>query len=289
MKHIILLITFLVVSFPSYSALFIRDLDGNTGNGHEAVYDDVLDITWLADANLAASNSFGVSTLDPNGNMFWSTGLDFIDAMNTSDGGAGYLGFNSWRLPEARPLNGISYDIRMVNGEFPFTYDGSSDRGYQLSAPRSQDNPDGQSAGFTGSELAYHYYNNLGAIGDCSGVGIEGSCRRFSSPRGLVETGKPEAIAMFKNLEDRMYWTGDEPFIEGGPFAFSFEMSDGFQGFIEKDFFIGGSVWAVADGDLGASASPVPVPAAAWLFGSALIGIGCVRRRISLSQGLRSI
>lgn len=36
-------------------------------------------------------------------------------------------------------------------------------------------------------------------------------------------------------------------------------------------------------GFLHINASPVPVPAAAWLFGSALIGLGCVRRRISLS------
>ena len=37
-----------------------RDLDGNAAT-FEAYYDAELNITWLADANLAASNDFGVA------------------------------------------------------------------------------------------------------------------------------------------------------------------------------------------------------------------------------------
>jgi hypothetical protein len=44
-----------------------RDADGNAANGFEAYYDNVLGITWLADANHAyssgqAAGSFGAMT-----------------------------------------------------------------------------------------------------------------------------------------------------------------------------------------------------------------------------------
>lgn len=80
--------------------------------GGQTVYDTVLDITWLADANLAATNKFGLTTevfldthpadtsgvkglITASGNMNWPGTLFWIDAMNT----ANYLGFNDWRLP----------------------------------------------------------------------------------------------------------------------------------------------------------------------------------------------
>ena len=66
--------------------------------GGQAVYDDDLNITWLADANLAASNTFGVSGIQGDGSMFGNLVPDlWLDGMN-SFGGTGYLGFNSWRF-----------------------------------------------------------------------------------------------------------------------------------------------------------------------------------------------
>ncbi len=70
--------------------------------GGQAVYDDDLDITWIADADLSSSNNFGVSLdRDPvggNPGTTWGSSQDWINAMNAS-GGTGYLGFNDWRLP----------------------------------------------------------------------------------------------------------------------------------------------------------------------------------------------
>lgn len=63
-----------------------------------AVYDTDLDITWIADANLAASNTFGVSGISTGstpGRMTWDTAQTWLAAMNA----ANYLGFNDWRLP----------------------------------------------------------------------------------------------------------------------------------------------------------------------------------------------
>jgi len=63
--------------------------------GGLAVYDTDYDITWLADANLAASDTFGVSNVFANGTMSWDTAESWIGAMNT----ASYLGYSDWRLP----------------------------------------------------------------------------------------------------------------------------------------------------------------------------------------------
>ena len=52
-------------------------------------------ITLIADANLAASNTFGTADIDSDGSMTWDTASDWIANMNA----ANYLGFNDWRFP----------------------------------------------------------------------------------------------------------------------------------------------------------------------------------------------
>jgi Protein of unknown function (DUF1566)/PEP-CTERM motif len=63
--------------------------------GGQAVYDTDLNITWLANANLAATNTFGVAGINPAGYMSWTTAESWIGAMNAAD----YLGYNNWELP----------------------------------------------------------------------------------------------------------------------------------------------------------------------------------------------
>lgn len=74
--------------------------------GGQAYYDDVLDITWLTDANLAISNNFGVAGINADGSMDWNTANNMITAMN----GTAYLGINTWRLPALDEL----LDLRNV-------------------------------------------------------------------------------------------------------------------------------------------------------------------------------
>jgi len=62
-------------------------------------------LTWTADANLAATETFGVSGISADGRMSWDTSLAWIDAMNE----ANYGGANDWRLWEADPACGINY------------------------------------------------------------------------------------------------------------------------------------------------------------------------------------
>ena len=76
-------------------------------------------LTWTADANLAASNTFGLSTgvdlglypgdssnvqgrINADGRMNWPGALFWIDAMNT----ANYAGANDWRLWSALNSDG---------------------------------------------------------------------------------------------------------------------------------------------------------------------------------------
>lgn len=58
--------------------------------GGQAYYDDVSNITWIADANLA-----GTSGYDNDGYMNWDKVQKWIGTLNS----ANYLGVNDWRLP----------------------------------------------------------------------------------------------------------------------------------------------------------------------------------------------
>jgi len=116
------------VSLPANAAL-VSALSG------QAVYDTDRDISWVADANLAASNTFGVTGINANGTMTWDKANEWIAGMNT----ANYLGFNDWRLPSTLvPDNGCTNS------------DGS---------PRTD------SRGFdcTGSEMGHLFYDEFGA------------------------------------------------------------------------------------------------------------------------------
>jgi len=87
---------FLTVSLNSFAALSIRDLDGDWSNGHEGVYDDVLDITWLADANYA--HTVGYSLPSHYGSMNWHNARSFSEDLSIGQ-------YADWRLPMA-DING---------------------------------------------------------------------------------------------------------------------------------------------------------------------------------------
>lgn len=263
-----LLIIFACVSNSSRAALVAVDIDGNAANGHEGVYDDVLDITWLADANLAASNTFGVSGISAGGprigSMSWYTAHNFVAAINAANAGAGYLGVSTWRLPGVTPLNGNSFAFGTV------TYDGSTDRSYNLSAPLGVYNPAGQSMGFTGSELAYHYYNNFQAIAECSGTGT--NCVKYNTNEyGVHRAPDPNNYrALFSNIQSAVgadYWAAPE--ADAGE-ALNFTMFWGSQRHDDKSRF--DHVWVVASGNM-AGAGAVPLPAGIWLFLSSLAAL----------------
>src|SRR5580698_9187201 len=75
----------------------------------QTVYDPMAGVTWLADANLAASDTLGlprcqtpttpVNCVAQDGSMNDASAGQFITNMNAYDHGAGYLGQTNWQLP----------------------------------------------------------------------------------------------------------------------------------------------------------------------------------------------
>ncbi len=87
--------------------------------GGQTVYDPVLNVTWLANANLAATNTFGLPAcrnqgspkicVNQDGAMNWDSADQFVTNMNTYNG-TGYLGQTNWELPPMDPNCGVSYN-----------------------------------------------------------------------------------------------------------------------------------------------------------------------------------
>ena len=110
----------LLLTFSSSQAALLSQLSG------QAYFDTVLNITWLADANLAATNTFGVSGIGSGGLMSWDTAQSWIAAMNT----ATYLGFTDWRLPTSTQpdsncsghLGNLDYGTGCIASEMPHLY-----------------------------------------------------------------------------------------------------------------------------------------------------------------------
>lgn len=218
------------------------------GNG--LIYDSVLNITWLQDARLAASNTFGVSGIFADGSMDWYTGIDWIDAMNAAQ----YRGFSTWRMPDIDPVNGIDF-------QYAVSYDGSTDKGFNNTSPAN--------------ELSHLYYA-LGNISLCSTNNATGSTADNCNENphgtwGLQHTGP------FTNFVTGRYWTGQHDTRVGYESAFDLDANFGQMG--TGNTAGAKFVWAVIDGDVGVSA--VPVPGALWLLGSGLIGLVAVSRRRS--------
>lgn len=109
--------------------------------------------------------------------------------------------------------------------------------------------------GCTGSELGHMYNTELAGT--------------VTSPAS--DTGAPPS-GPFTNLQADGYWSGTQ-----FDATFAYVLNFGFSGQQAADNkTIGYFAWAVRDGDVGA----IPVPAAAWLLASGLLGlIGFARRR----------
>ena len=192
-----------MVSFNTNAALIER-------LGGLAYYDNVADLTWLADANAAGIN------MNWNDANAWAASLDVA-------------GVTGWRLPETlQPDAGCS----LVDG-----------------------NGQDYGTGCTGSEMGNLFYNVLGGVADVS----------------ILDTHNAN-YDLFSNVISASYWSSTEYEFNTG-FAWIFGMPTGSQSFSTKsaDYY----AWAVYSGDV----SPVPVPAAVWLFGSGLLGLVGVARR----------
>lgn len=225
-KLIALISTTLVLSTNVNAALVER-------LGGLAYYDDVADLTWLADANYAQTSGY-----DTDGIMSWADANVWAADLEVA-------GVTGWRLPD-------TIDVGNDGATYTNFYQGV-DYGFNIT---------------THSELSNMFYNVLGnnAYYDTSGVETGCDAKPYFC---LTNTGP------FSNLQFKYYWSATE-YAPNTDTAWGFFMDTGGQlnGNKTSNLY----AWAVQTGDVNA----VPVPAAAWLFGSGLLGlIGIARRKKS--------
>lgn len=189
--------------------------------GGGLLYDDVLDITWLTDANYQASeltharvaeiienntlvfsdgHILTADDFDPDwdaimnwwGAMAWADQLEYYDPVRN-------VTHKDWRLPKVNPV-GLVFDTN-------FSDNGTTDFGYGFTT--------------TDSEMAHLYYTTLGNLGVCTpnGEGTSTSCEQQPG-WGLVSSGP------FINLNPQTYWSN----TEYADSVWAFDFGTGFQG-----------------------------------------------------------
>jgi hypothetical protein len=103
-------------------------LDANAGtsselmarDGGQTIFDSRLNVTWLADANLAANQTFGVAGINKTGSMNYATAILWVNAMNALDHAAGYLGHSNWQLPTTPATDASCERTGRHGGSFGF-------------------------------------------------------------------------------------------------------------------------------------------------------------------------
>lgn len=217
--------------------------------GYGLLYDDVLKVTWLQDANYAETSGF-----DADGLMDWTKADGWAQTFTYSAGnGQNYSGF---RLAQNKP----------VLGGTAFTM---ADGGYSVASPLT--------------ELGYMYCVNLGLKSMVSATGV------YQSDFGIYRNGGTYGqtdVGLVKNLQSWLYWSGTSygSDIDGqGNVAWSLNTQIGHQALFTIDPIPQGGVmkayefnaWAVHDGDI-VGPPPVPEPTSMALMLAGLAGVAAV-------------
>ena len=223
------------VTFYAEAALYDR------GNG--LIYDSVLNITWLQDANYAKTSQY-----DNEGDLSWPEAKAWVGDLE-------YGGYDDWRLPSAR----------LVNPANPcYDYDGSCDSGFNN----------------TISELGHMFYNNLENPGY---VDIDGFYQPSGLENWHFLDADDGSSVSFSNFTSNhwVYWF-EEEFAPNTKMAWVFDTRMGYQRQHEKNTEhlklpgLGHYAWAVRTGDVITSA---PLPASMLFFVSALLSLMAPNRR----------
>jgi hypothetical protein len=152
-------------------------------------------ITWLADANFAASlrpdSPYWVPGINPDGSMSLSTATAFINQLNKY----AYLGITTWRLPTT-----IANDTTCSNHSAGGTF------GYNC-GEASPNNP-----GYPYSELGGLFYNGLGG-----------------QANNNITMVHNVSYKLFKHLQPYLYWS-DTAQYNNVHYGNDFWFQNGFQG-----------------------------------------------------------
>jgi len=110
-------LVFLSITATTASATLI-----DRGGG--LIYDTVLDVTWLQDANYGAGAAFDNGADTTDGLMTWMYAIAWADDLAYVDTVRGVT-WTDWRLPTVNPVDGVAFD-------YADTTDGSTDEGVAL-------------------------------------------------------------------------------------------------------------------------------------------------------------
>lgn len=207
------------ITLPSHAALIGVLPATLNGTDYQAYYDDVANLTWLANANAAGTP------------MNWATANAWAAGLNIS-------GVTGWRLPATNPIDGTTAD------DATLAYNGTEDLGYNVSAPGTL------YAGSFASEMAYLFYNTLGNKGYCDPVtSTAPTCSGPVSGWGLTNTGP------FSNVQPGYHWSSTD-YAPDTNFAWIFAFHSGGQDRDGKNSVY--HAWAVQSGNAGAAVVPLP-------------------------------
>ncbi|MEI7465014.1 MAG: DUF1566 domain-containing protein [Burkholderiales bacterium] len=237
------------------AALVGRDINGIAVAGNAAnsvfLYDDVLNVTWLRNANAGAGSVYdtvGSGGTTTDGRMPWSNAVAWASSLN---GTAAVGGTTGWRLPTMIDTGTSGCNYANVG----------TDCGYNVQT-KSGNLTQYQAGQTVYSEMAHLFYVTLGNQGYYSTTGA------FQPGYGLSNTGA------FQNLQANFYWSG----LEYAPVpsnAWGFDTYYGSQSYGVKT----GSLYAVAVRSGDVAPAVVPVPAALPLLLSGLAALGVASRR----------
>jgi hypothetical protein len=213
--------------------------------GGGLLYDDVLNVTWLQDANYAQNSGY-----DADGQMDWNTA-------NTWAANLVYGGYNDWRLAANTPVG--------ADWNYEWSDAGITDWGYNITSPHS--------------ELSYMYYVNLGLKGYVSPAGdyqpdygVFGNGTLNGTDSGSL--GQKD-VGPVKNLQSNAYWSGTAYAKDPAGDAWGFRTTSGYQfnGYQSYQFY----AWAVRPGDV--AAVPEPEVYGLLMAGLGVLGVVAKRRR----------